>query len=136
MSTRSSADPITGVERADLLAWAGVLVGPAAWAAQLYGNWALAEMLACSPGVERPGEILGLPVTTFAAIVNLVLLSATVLAGAASFARLRSVRRREDATPGHRATWLPIAGVMTSILFAILIAMSFVVVVLVRGCLG
>jgi hypothetical protein len=136
MSTRSSAHPITGVERADLLAWAGVLVGPAAWAAQLYGNWAMAEMLACSPGVERPGEILGLPVTTFAAIVNLVLFSATVLAGAASFARLRSVRRREDDTPGHRATWLPIAGVMTSILFAILIAMSFVVVVLVRGCLG
>ena len=108
MSTRSSADPITGVERADLLAWAGVLVGPAAWAAQLYGNWALAEMLACSPGVERPGAILGLPVTTFAAIVNLVLLSATVLAGAPRSpdsdrcAGARTTRRATE-RPGSRS---------------------------------
>jgi hypothetical protein len=123
-----------GPDRGELLAWAGVLVGPIMWTVQLYGNWAMGEILACSPASGAAGEILGVPVATFAALVNGVLLGLTVASGVLAFLRLRTVRRRDDISPGHRATWLPIAGVMTSVLFSIVIAMSYVVVLLVHGC--
>jgi hypothetical protein len=139
----AASDPGQRLTRVDgpgeLLSWAGVIVGPAAWALQLYGNWAMGEILACSPAsaanAAYAGKILGVSVGAAAAIVNAVLLSATIAAGVLAFLRLRAVRAGGDPSPGHRATWLSIAGVMTSVLFSILIAMSYVVVVLVRGCM-
>lgn len=115
-------------------AWIGVLTGPAAWAVQLIGSWVFGEVIACSPGNSSLGSILGLHVNTFAAAVNGTLLVLTVLSGLAAYAELRSRRDEPDATPGRRATELARAGVITSILFAVLIAVSFVPIALVGGC--
>jgi len=115
------------------LAWAGVLTGPIAWIVQLFGSWILGEVIACAPANRATGEILGLHVNAAVAILNGVLLGLTVVAGVASFADLR-IRTRSDHSPGGRATWLATAGVMTSALFAVLIATSFIPIVLTSGC--
>jgi hypothetical protein len=115
-------------------AWFGVLTGPAAWAVQLIGSWVFGEVIACSPGNRTFGSILGLHVNAFAAVVNGTLLALTVLSGLAAYAELRARRDGTDETPGQRATELARAGVITSILFVVLIAASFVPIVLVGGC--
>jgi hypothetical protein len=114
--------------------WLGLLVGPTAWAAQLVGNWAFGEVIACSPAARPPGVIFGIELNAFNAIVNVVLLALTVASGIGAFLELRRVRSRQDQTPAQRATWLATAGVMTSALFTLLIAVSFIPLGLVRGC--
>jgi hypothetical protein len=61
-------------------------------------------------------------------------LAFTVVAGVLSYVELRSLRSRRDRTPADRATWLARSGIMSSILFAVLIAVSFVPVVMIGGC--
>jgi hypothetical protein len=109
-------------------AWIGLIVPPTAWAAQLYLGWAFAEVVACAPANRTFGEVLGLGVDTFTGVLNAVLLAASVLSGVLAVTELRSRRRREDPTPAARATELARAGVISSVLFSILIAASFVVV--------
>lgn len=116
------------------LAWFGVLTGPIAWIVQLFGSWILGEVIGCARGNRPLGEILGLRVNAFAGIVNAVLLGLTVLAGVLSYLELRSIRGRDDPSPERRATWLATAGVMTSALFAVLIATSFLPIALIEGC--
>jgi hypothetical protein len=114
--------------------WLGLLVGPTAWAAQLMANWAFGEVIACSPAARPVGVVLGVEVNAFNAIVNVVLLALTVVSGVGAFVELRRIRSRPDDTPAERATWLATAGVMTSALFTLLIAVSFIPLGLIRGC--
>jgi hypothetical protein len=114
--------------------WLGLLTGPMAWAIQLFTSWGLAEVVACAPANRPTGIILGLEVNAFVGIVNAVLLALTLLAGVGSYVELRRVRGRPDATPGERATWLAGAGVMTSVLFVVVIAVSFVPVGSIGPC--
>lgn len=114
--------------------WIGLLTGPIAWFAQLYGSWALGEVLACAPASRPGGEIYGLDMNLVAGLMNGALLAITIAAGVGSFLELRSVRRRGDPSPGDRAVWLARAGVMTSILFAAVIAVSFVPIGLIGSC--
>lgn len=116
------------------LGWVGVLTGPTAWIVQLLSSWALGEVVGCAPGNTSPGEVLGLQVEAVAGIVNAILLVLTMLAGVGSFVELRGIRVRSDTSVGERATWLATAGVLTSVLFAVLIATSFVPIVLLGEC--
>jgi hypothetical protein len=111
-----------------------VLTGPIAWMIQLLASWALAEAVACAPATQATGDVLGIGVNAFLAIVNAVLLGLTALSGVGSYIELRRFRGQSDPTPGDRATWLATAGVMTSILFTVLIAVSFVPAGLIAGC--
>lgn len=113
----------------------GVLTGPSAWTLQLIGDWILGEVIACAPASMPAGSILGAQFNVVAAVLNGVLLALTVLSGALSYAELRGLHRRG----GHRLpadpwAWLAVAGIMSSGLFAILIATSFVPIVLIGGC--
>ena len=114
--------------------WIGLLVGPTAWAVQLMANWAFGEVIACSPAARPAGAVLGIEVNVFNAIVNVVLLTLTVLSGVGAYVELRRVRSRPDETPAQRATWLATAGVMTAALFTLLIAVSFIPLGLIQGC--
>jgi hypothetical protein len=116
------------------LGWLGVLTGPIAWVIQLLTSWAFAEVVACAPATQSMGDVLGIGVNAFVAIVNAVLLGLTALSGVGSYIELRRIRAGGDPTPGDRATWLATAGVMTSILFTMLIAVSFVPAELIAGC--
>ena len=114
--------------------WLGLLVGPTAWAVQLTANWAFGEVIACSPAARPAGAVLGIEVNVFNAIVNVVLLTLTVLSGVGAYVELRRVRSRPDETPAQRATWLATAGIMTAALFTLLIAVSFIPLGLIQGC--
>ena len=116
------------------LGWLGLLTGPTAWMTQLFTSWGFAELIACAPATVPTGMILGMEMNSFIAIVNALLLALTVLSGLASYVELRRIRARSDPTPGDRATWLATAGIMTSSLFSVLIAVSFVPAELIRRC--
>jgi len=126
-NARSLPDAVTRSTVArSTLGWLGVLTGPIAWMIQLRTSWALAELIACAPATETVGDVLGIGVNAFIAIVNAVLLGLTVLSGVGSYIERRRIRAGTDPSPGDRATWLATAGVMTSILFSVLITVSFV----------
>jgi hypothetical protein len=123
-----------GGTRGPGLAWVGVLAGPVAWLIQLVGNWAMGEVVACAPAARPLGSILGLHVNAAAAIVNSVLLAVTVASGIVSLRRFREHDHASRSPEGEPRAWLELAGVMTSVLFAVLIATSFVPIALIGGC--
>ena len=99
--------------------WAGVLTGPIAWAVQLVVGYGLEE-IACAPAAQERGEIAGVGVEVIIVALGLVLLAATAASGLGALRCLRTAHA-DDETPGARASWMAIAGVMTSILFVIVI---------------
>jgi hypothetical protein len=110
--------------RESLLLWVGVLTGPAAWSLQLLVNYNLEE-LACAPANQDPGRLLGLGVETIVAFTNILLAVATLLAGVAALHCRRVNAKAPAGTTGDRAAWMAVAGVMTSILFLIIILAGF-----------
>jgi len=114
--------------------WVGVLIGPAAWLIQLLGNWVMGEVVSCAPAARPLGSILGLRVNAVAAIVNGALLALTVASGIVSIHRLREHPRISRSAEREPRAWLELAGVMTSSLFAVLIATSFLPIALIEGC--
>jgi hypothetical protein len=79
------------------------------------------------------GSILGVHVNVFTGIVSGVLLALTVVAGVLSFAEHRRLRA-QGGSPADPWIWLAVAGMMSSGLFSILIATSFVPIALIGGC--
>jgi hypothetical protein len=120
--------------RRSRLGWLGVLTGPVAWAVQLYGDWLLGEVVGCAPATRARGTVLGLQVGQATGLLSAVVLAITVASGVLSFLELRTVRREGDDTIGSRAAWVATAGVMTSVLFSIVIATSFLAVAFGEGC--
>ena len=111
--------------------WVGVLVGPVAFMVQLVGDWVMGEVVACAPATRDQGTILGISVNAMAAIVDAALLGATIAAGILSWRQLHAMRHSERS---DASVWLARAGVLTSILFGLLIATSFVPITLIEGC--
>jgi hypothetical protein len=116
------------------LAWAGVLVGPTAWMVQLFGNWILGEVIACGPANQATGQILGRSLDMVVVAFDVVLLALTALSGVGSLLELRRIRWGSDPTPAAWVSWVAGAGVMTSVLFSILILTSFIPLGLIRRC--
>lgn len=115
--------------------WMGILVGPIAWAVQLGVDWYLAEVVACSPGSAVFGTVGGASLHLVIGILNGVLLLATIASGWVARRCLGSIRRGGDETPGRRAEWMALSGILISITFAVVIAASYVVVPLTTsGC--
>jgi hypothetical protein len=120
--------------RTGAASWSGIFVGPIAWAAQLYGSWVIGEVIACAPASRPAGQILGLGVATFTALLDGLLLCITIASGLVSWRELMRLRRSGDGTNGGRATWLASAGVMASGLFTIAIAASFLPLTMAGRC--
>ena len=114
--------------------WFGVLAPPAAWAIQLIGDWALGEVIACAPANRPVGVVYGIQVNALAAILNGILLLTAIAAGVVSASRWRSLREDTPEAPTGATMWLAMAGVMSSALFSVLIATSFVPLLLIGGC--
>jgi hypothetical protein len=136
MASAETDRRIAGRPRGSLRAWLGVFVPPGAWAAQLVASWALGEVIACAPANRTIGTLFGVHVNAVAAAMNAALLAISVLAGIGSFAEWRARRAEHDPTPEQRATWLALAGVISSILFSLGIVMSFLPIGLVNRCFG
>ncbi len=119
-----------------LLLWIGVLTGPSVWAIQLGALYMLEEFVSCTAGSETQGVILGFDIRVIAVFVTVVLAAATVLAGLASYSCLRKVRAQDDPTPERRAEWMAVAGIMSSILFLVIILIKLPPPLMLGVCQG
>jgi hypothetical protein len=100
--------------------WAGVLVPPGAWAAQLFLSDLMIE-LACSPG-NPGGDVFGADLRVWAVAGTVVLAAATVVAGVWAYGALRRLRDYPG-EPGwlDRARAFAWAGVASAALYGALI---------------
>ena len=116
--------------------WAGVLTGPAAWTIHLWFNYGLEEFLACQPGALGSAggpAFLGIEDRWWIIGSNVVLAALTLAAGLMSLARYRRLRSY-DPTPGRRAEWMALSGVMLSALFFIVIVLGVAPAVILQPC--
>jgi hypothetical protein len=115
--------------------WAGLLIGPVAWAIQLGSNWFLSEVVACRPTGGK-GEVFGIQLDPFAALLNTVLLAATVAAGILAWRSMSKLDRDGDDTTAGRARWMARGGVINSITFGSIIAVSYFAAIFNPGCVS
>lgn len=101
--------------------WVGIMTGPLAWITQVALFPQLVEM-GCARGVRHPGEIEGVSLDIVIAIGNGLLILSTVVAGILAYGCIGAIRSRGTKT--GRSLWMARVGVMSSILFLIIIAMG------------
>lgn len=126
-----SAPSLSTRDRATL--WAGLLVGPGVWVAQLFLLYALEDIVACTPAARDPGFILGIEIRTLAYAITAIAAALALLAGLGALRQLRNLHAGE-ATPGYR--WMATAGVLSSALFLGVILMKLLPLALVSTCAG
>lgn len=115
--------------------WMGILVGPIAWAVQLGVDWWLAEVVACAPGASAYGTVGGASLHLVTGVLNGALLLATIMSGLVARGCLLAIRRHGDDSPGQRAEWMALSGILLSITFSLVIVASYVVLVFTTsGC--
>ncbi|WP_050385540.1 hypothetical protein [Bradyrhizobium pachyrhizi] len=107
-----------------LLYWAGVALGPAAWAANLQGVYAISH-LACEKAMWG-----GVALSTLLVLASL---AGTVISA-------RAVRRRagtewSDSAGGGPRTFMAWLGVGTGVLFALVIADQLLAALVISPCL-
>ena len=125
-ATEGAARAVTRDEtRGSFALWFGVLAAPAAWAVQLVVNYSLDEWFACSPASTSPGRVLGLTTGSIAVIVAAAAVVLSVVALVVSARCFRSGPPSEDAERWGRARWMALAGMMNSVLYLLLIVLSF-----------
>jgi hypothetical protein len=129
MTTSTADRPQTST----LAAWAGIITGPGAWTLHLWFNYGLEEFLACTPGAGGSQQFLGLDVRWWVGGSNAALAAATLVAGLFALARYRRLRGRDD-TPGRRAEWMALCGVMTSVLFFVIIVAGLAPAAILEAC--
>jgi hypothetical protein len=112
------------------LQWFGVLAPAGAWSTQFLVDYNLSHPLSCSPAAIRlVNDHLKLILTAVNALTAVV----AVASGVVAYACWRRVRA-SDPAPGGRAHWLAIAGMMSSVLFLILILTGFLPLAFLAPC--
>lgn len=133
MTAGDSVQTVPPEGPSSLALWAGVAVGPLAWVAQLVLDWGLSEVVACAPATEPPPTVLGVPLQTTLVVLTATLFALTVASGLGAW---RYMRGRADTGMPAVEQFLASAGIMTSVLFAIVIAAGFLPIYLSEGCLS
>jgi hypothetical protein len=111
--------------RQSLLLWFGLLTGPGAWTIMLLVNYSLEEVISCTAAAATPGLVLGFGLKSIILILNAVLAAVTLIAGLVSFRCYRFLTRGDiKSATDERARWMAVAGIMLSILFLLIIAIS------------
>ncbi len=126
---RRFRDPLSS---RSVVLWAGVLVPPFAWAANLVLGDLLFE-LGCARAV-RGGHILGLPLKAWGLIESAVLAGAAIAGGLLALRAWREIRRRTNGTRWDRAHAMALAGMASGFIYLLLIAFGFLPLVLFRTC--
>jgi hypothetical protein len=99
--------------------WYGVLGPPLLWGAQLVLGDLIFE-LGCSPGVPKRHFLL-LPLKGWALIMVGVALAADLVAGAVALGAWRRLRVESDGGPFERAHALALAGMLSSVVYGLLL---------------
>ena len=115
-----------------VLQWFAVLAGPAAWSTQFLISYNVTDTGACAPAGVRFLASGGFrPVI---AVVSALAAAVTAVALVVSY-RCWKRLRGQDPTPGERASWLAVAGMMGSGLFLIMIVASFLPLAFFSQCI-
>jgi len=111
--------------------WFSVLAGPAAWSAQLFISYNLADTGSCAPA--SPHFLASGGYRPFIALTSGLAAAVTLLALVVSYRCWRRLRGN-DPTTGNRASWLAIAGIMVNGLFLLMILGSFLPLAFISQC--
>jgi hypothetical protein len=103
------------------LLWLGLLVPLGAWMIQLFALYMLEDFISCTPGSRTPGFILGIGIRPIALGITLLLGLATIATGLSSLAIWRKMRSPSDNDHISAQGWMALAGIMNSVLFALII---------------
>jgi hypothetical protein len=120
------------VAPADRGQWLGILTGPLAWSGQQALNYGWEELFACTRAATT-GTVAGIDVRALIVVLNLVLAAATAAAGLVASRRWQDLRG-QDPTPGARAEWMALAGVLVSGLFFVAILFGIAVPLMLKAC--
>lgn len=114
-----------------VLQWFAVLAGAGAWATQFIVSYNLTDTGACAPAA--PHFLASGGYRPVLVVVNGL---AAAVAAVALVVSHRCWRRLNDAdpTPGDRASWLAMAGIMANGLFLLMILASFLPLALLSSC--
>lgn len=130
MSTRE----VLGGPRQNLLLWVGIVLPATAWMIQLFALYMLEDFIACTPGSRTPGVILGLGVRPLALLITVVLGGATAAAGLVSLRIWRGTEATGEEDDPGRVRWMALAGMMSSILFLLIIVIKVAPPLLIDVC--
>jgi hypothetical protein len=130
-----STDQARGGPRQNLLLWIGIVLPATAWMIQLFALYMLEDFISCTPGSRTPGVILGVGVRPIALLITVVLGGATAAAGLSSLRIWRTVGEAAgEADPAGRTRWMALAGMMSSVLFLLIIVIKVVPPLLIGVC--
>lgn len=117
----SSRLPIGTQPARTWLLWLGLLVPLGAWMIQLFALYMLEDFLSCTPGSRTPGFILGIGIRPIALGITVILGLATIATGLSSLALWRKMKSPSDDEHVSAQGWMALAGIMNSVLFALII---------------
>lgn len=114
--------------------WFGVLAAPIAWTLQLLATYSLEEWFACAPSTRAEGEVLGMSVDGMALSITTVLAGIAVAGLLVSLGCRRALRRSGASDVDQRARWMALAGIFNSVLYLVIILVSYGPPVLLDVC--
>ena len=115
-----------------VLQWFAVLAGPVAWSAQFIVSYNVTDTGACVPAASHFLASGGFrPVV---AVVSALAAAVTAVGLVVSY-RCWKRLRGQDPTPGERASWLAVAGMMSNGLFLLMILGSFLPLAFFSRCI-
>jgi hypothetical protein len=115
-----------------VLQWFGVFAGPAAWSGQFLLSYNVTDTGACAPaGFQFLASGGFRPVI---AVVSALAAAVTAVAFVVSY-RCWKRLRGQDPTPGERASWLAVVGMMSNGLFFVMIVGSFLPLAFFSQCI-
>lgn len=115
-----------------VLQWFAVLAGPVAWSSQFIFNYNLTDTGACAPAAPHFLSSGGFrPLIAVASALAAAVAALGLVVSYRCWKRLRG----QDPTPGERASWLAIAGLMSNALFLLMILGSFVPLAFFSRCI-
>ena len=115
-----------------VLQWFAVLAGPSAWSIQFIVSYNVTDTGACAPAASHFLASGG-----FRPVVAAVsaLAGAVAAVGLVVSYRCWKRLRGQDPTPGERASWLAVAGMMSNGLFLLMILGSFLPLAFFSRCI-
>lgn len=126
MSAQTQAERITRAESVgSWRLWFGLLAAPIAWTLELIVNYSLEEWFACAPSTQARGEVLGLGVDTVALVVTSALAGIALAGLLVSLGCRRALRTSGEGDVDQRARWMALAGIFNSVLYLVIILVSY-----------
>jgi hypothetical protein len=115
-----------------VLQWFAVLAGPVAWSSQFIFAYSVTDTGSCAPAAPHFLASGGFrPVVAVASALAAAVTAVALVVSYRCWKRLRG----QDPTPGERASWLSVVGMMTNGLFLLMIIGNLVPLAFFSRCI-